>query len=301
MKIAVLMSTYNGEKYLEEQIESILGQVGDFELDLWVRDDGSSDGTHQILRAYEKEKKLHWYTGENLKPAHSFLDLVKHCAGYDFYAFADQDDWWFPGKLQSGIRAISQAQGPAVSFANAMLVDGDLASLNKNVYSRQPSYDFFTLSCAGGVLGCTIVFNSALARLIQSRQTPASLVMHDFYVSQLCALFDGQICYDSRVQMKYRQHGNNVVGVSVGKLSALKKRFHSITTRRKVSVSQQARSLLECYPQTPNAEKRQWLEQLAAYSDTFLNRLKLACSRRTHYPSFNMSLSMRLAILLGNQ
>ena len=77
MRVAVLMSTYNGENYMKEQIESILNQRGNFELDLWVRDDGSTDATKKILMQYEIEKKLHWYEGRNLKPALSFMDLIK--------------------------------------------------------------------------------------------------------------------------------------------------------------------------------------------------------------------------------
>ena len=103
MRVAVLMSTYNGEKYIREQIDSILEQSGNFDLDLWVRDDGSKDSTQQILQEYAQQRKLHWYTGENLGAAHSFIDLVRKCKGYDYYAFADQDDYWMTNKIQMGV------------------------------------------------------------------------------------------------------------------------------------------------------------------------------------------------------
>ena len=77
MRVAVLMSTYNGEKYLQQQLDSILKQTGGFEVDIWVRDDGSTDNTHRILKEYEKNGKLRWYTGNNLGPALSFISLVK--------------------------------------------------------------------------------------------------------------------------------------------------------------------------------------------------------------------------------
>lgn len=96
MKAAVLMSTYNGARFIREQLDSILDQTGEFELDLWVRDDGSTDGTKDILNDYESRGLLRWYTGENLGPAQSFLDLVRRTLGYDWYAFADQDDFWMP-------------------------------------------------------------------------------------------------------------------------------------------------------------------------------------------------------------
>lgn len=108
MKAAVLMSTYNGARFIREQLDSILDQTGEFELDLWVRDDGSTDGTKDILNDYESRGLLRWYTGENLGPAQSFLDLVRRTLGYDWYAFADQDDFWMPEKLSWALETLEK-------------------------------------------------------------------------------------------------------------------------------------------------------------------------------------------------
>ena len=99
MRVAVLMSTYNGEKYLNEQIDSILSQSGNFELSLLVRDDGSTDETINILNKYQNLGKLKWYSGKNLGPGKSFIDLLYKTHGYDYYAFSDQDDVWMTGKI----------------------------------------------------------------------------------------------------------------------------------------------------------------------------------------------------------
>ena len=77
-KVLVLLSTYNGEKYLKEQIDSVLAQKNT-DVSILVRDDGSTDKTLEILEKYKKDGKLEWYTGKNLKPAKSFLNLVR-CA-----------------------------------------------------------------------------------------------------------------------------------------------------------------------------------------------------------------------------
>ena len=78
MKIVVLLSSYNGEKFIKEQIDSILNQdiTKEMELQLLVRDDGSKDGTHEILNEYQEKGMLTWYTGENLRPAKSFWELI---------------------------------------------------------------------------------------------------------------------------------------------------------------------------------------------------------------------------------
>ena len=141
MKLAVLMSTYNGSKYLRQQLESILNQVCDCEIDIWVRDDGSSDDTLKILREYAAFGRLRWYTGENLKPARSFLDLVKHCPGYDYYAFSDQDDVWYPNKLRDGIDRIKNQCGPAMSFA----INSKRFATMPNIPEKVP-YLFLTVS-----------------------------------------------------------------------------------------------------------------------------------------------------------
>lgn len=301
MKIAILMSSYNGEKYIRQQIDSILSQSGAFQPELWVRDDGSTDGTRDILEDYAVQGKLRWYTGDNLKPAHSFLDLLKHCPGYDYYAFADQDDVWQADKLSSSIQALEAFAGPGLYFANAELADQDLNSMGRTVYRCSPALDFATLTCAGGILGCTMVFNRQLAQLIQNAPMPGPIVMHDFYVAVVCALFGGQIVYDPAARMSYRQHGKNVVGVSRSKTDAIRNRIRAVTQKAVVTVAEQAASVLTAFPETPDTAKRRWLEKLAASAHSFVPRVQISCSRKTHYVSLEKSLTLRLAILLGNR
>lgn len=299
MKIAVLMSTYNGAAYLQEQIDSIMAQKHDFQLDLWVRDDGSTDDTCSILQKYADAGKLNWYTGENKKPAHSFMDLVLHCPGYDYYAFADQDDFWHSDKLVAGIDRLKDLQAPALYCANALLVDQKLNSLGRCVYKQPPRLDLPTLSCAGDLLGCTMVFNRPLAQLLQSRPLPGAMVMHDFYIALVCLLAGGQILFDPEARMLYRQHGNNVVGASHSKLSALKNRLKSITRRPQVTVGQQAQTVLTQYPALGTPQQRSWLKKLT--DRRLFSRLSVACSGKTRYINKNKSLTLRLAYLLGNR
>lgn len=301
MTVAVLMSTYNGENYIKEQIASILAQKGDFSLELWVRDDGSQDTTPQILQEYQTRGELRWYTGENLKPAHSFLDLLHHCPGYDFYAFADQDDVWHEDKLQKAICAIQNEDGPALSFANARLVDGALSFLGRNVYTRKPQTDFYSLVCSGGILGCTVCLNAKLAQLIQNAPVPASMIMHDAFVATVCAMHDGLIAFDPEAHMDYRQHGNNVVGSKWTKLDALKDRINTIRTAKPVSIADQAASLLVCYPHLTDPDKKAFLQQVAHYRDSRWRAMGLSVSRKPRYNGKNMAVTARLAILLRNR
>lgn len=301
VKIAVLMSTYNGEKYLREQLDSILNQVGDFELDLYVRDDGSDDGTIGILEKYKEENKLQWYSGANLKPARSFIDLLCKCKKYAYYAFADQDDYWYQDKIQRGINRLCQQKGPALYCSNAELVDKDLKSLGRNVYKTRPRTDFATIMCAGGLLGCTMFFNDELAEIIKINKKNSEMILHDFYMAAVCASIGGNISYDSNPTMKYRQHEKNVVGVSYGFLGTVMGRVKDILTKEPVSIAAQAEGILKDYKKYITINRQKWLEQITHYNDNALNRLKLACSVKTKYINTNLSLKLRLSILFGNR
>lgn len=301
MKLAILMSTYNGEKFLHQQIESILNQTCDCEVDLWVRDDGSTDGTQDILKAYADAGKLRWYTGPNLKPAKSFLDLLKHCSGYDFYAFADQDDYWYPDKLSRGMEKIKSCSGPAMSFANARLVDAQLQPVGRNVYRVPPYTDFYSITCNGGILGCTIVFNKKLAQLIQEKPIPKDVVMHDYYLGIVCTLHDGEVIYDSSACMDYRQHGSNVVGTSWKKIDALKNRVGILTVKNSNTIDKMAEAICRNYEAVPDMKKLQWLKRVSYYRKSVFHATGLALDRKPSYNSINMGITLRLAILLRNR
>lgn len=301
IKIAVLMSTFNGEKYIAEQIDSILNQKGDFLIDIYVRDDGSKDDTKNILDRYEKEKKISWYTGKNLKPAKSFYDLLLHCTGYDYYAFSDQDDFWKEDKIQNGIsRLMSLDEIPALYCSNAELVDDKLKSMGRNVYRSAPKTDFETVVCAGGLLGCTMILNAKLVDMITTVKEYPKMVLHDFYVAALCVSIGGKIVYDENPTMKYRQHNNNVVGVSHGFIKTIKGRLQDIMYREPIGIAGQANSILDNYMEYLE-ERKKWLYVVANYRDGIINRLRLACSNRTCYINKNISVKLRLSILLGNR
>ena len=103
------MSTYNGEKYIDEQIDSVLAQKN-VRVDLLIRDDGSKDETVRIIKRYcEKFDNIKFYEGPNLKPARSFLNLIETAElNYDYYAFCDQDDVWHEDKLYQAIEKIGK-------------------------------------------------------------------------------------------------------------------------------------------------------------------------------------------------
>lgn len=295
------MSSYNGESFIREQINSILAQKGEFQLDLWVRDDGSNDRTRQILGEYADAGMLRWYTGENLRPARSFMDLMCCCNHYDYYAFADQDDYWMPDKINSGIQMLRKTSGPALYCANAELVDSSLQSLGRNVYRNSPKTDFKTLTCAGGLLGCTMVFNDKLRDIVCTGKIPDNIVMHDFYIALICTAINGKILFDPKPHMKYRQHGNNVIGVPRNCLETVRSRIHDILHKETVGISVQAETVLKNFAAVISDENKAWLQLVSEYRQSVFRRINLAHSGQMKFVSMNMGMKIRLSILLGNR
>lgn len=300
-KIVVLMSSYNGEKYIEEQIHSIFKQEGKYEIELIIRDDGSQDETVNIIK-----KLAHIYDiklirdGKNMGPAYSFMELLKESPIADYYAFVDQDDIWYECKLNTLINEMSINQIPKLCFSNATLIDDNNGEIGM-VYKAIPSVDLLSVACGGGILGCTIMFNYALASYFIDREIPEKIIMHDMYVSIVCKAIGGEIAYINCPTVKYRQHHSNVVGVDYKLLKKIKDRLLYPFESQNISIADQAANILKIYnKEIPETEKKE-LKLIAEYRHSFFERMKLVFTKRTKYLSKSIAYRNRMAILFGNK
>ncbi len=215
-QVAVVMSTYNGEKYIREQINSILTQE-DVDIHLFIRDDGSKDSTLSIIKEFDmKYANIHlMLDGQNLGPAVSFMHLLYQINGYDYYAFADQDDIWKKRKMITGIQRIQSKDEPALYCSNQILyIDGKETGYR---FESAPPTDYLSTLFANKISGCTMLFNDKLFRILVNEQKRVSdeilrLRMHDTWVMLVADLM-GTIVYDNESYIDYRIHSNNTVGV----------------------------------------------------------------------------------------
>lgn len=222
------MSTYNGEKYLHEQIDSVLEQK-EVNARLIVRDDGSTDNTINILNEYRDKGLLQYYTGENLGPQRSFMHLLQHAPESDYYAFADQDDVWLPEKLSIAIQSIKDANKPALYYSQTQLTDAELDTIPsviihpKNTFGESLIYKF--------IGGCTMVMNHRL-RLAIGEFMPDEMPMHDIWIYSIALGIDAFVVFDPTPHILYRQHRDNTVGLGQGFIYEWKKRFVRFFTQK---------------------------------------------------------------------
>lgn len=311
MKVVVLMSSYNGEKYIEQQIESILcqkrmyetvdGYAGHFDLEIFIRDDGSVDKTLDILEKYKRNEKLEYYSGDNMGSAKSFFEMMWKAPKADYYAFADQDDYWLDSKLSRAISILEHTDQckPKVYGSNAELVDEKLNHMGVCFYPKRFDPEFKLVSCSCGMLGCTMVFNDILMELIKSHAKPANAIMHDYYVTLLCCAVNGTVIFDDSSKILYRQHGRNVCGASSSVSKKIKNHIYNIMMKPKNSISDQAQEIAEEFADILPESNKKWLLRVGACKKSLLMRIMLAFSTEYHFYSLKRAIPMRLRILIG--
>lgn len=296
-KVLVLMSTYNGEKYLSEQLQSLYQQKG-VQVDILVRDDGSTDMTQQILQKEQEAGRLTWYTGENLGPAMSFMNLLQKAPSYKYYAFCDQDDVWLEDKLKIAIEWLEQQdmQQPVLYYGNTRVVDAQLQPLQISV-KEEKMMTFESMLINSNCTGCTMVFNDILRRLVVEK-TPTFISMHDAWIHKICVTMGGILYYDDDVHILYRQHGNNAVGIQQSKMKIIKRRFKSLTSKE-CERSKMIAELLRCYGDKMSDEQRSLAEEVSDYRLSFANKVRLLRDTRIRTGYLYRDVMFRLAVLAG--
>ena len=207
--VTVIMSTYNGEPYIREQIDSILAQTWP-DLTLYIRDDGSTDGTWEILKSYASGsrpgRRIICRRGKNRGFAPSFLKGLHDCPQADYYAWADQDDIWLPGKIERAIQRLNKADNvdcPVLYFSDYDDYDEKMRFLCRGlVHTQGPSFANSLVDCI--TLGFNSVFNHRARQMILEK-LPRRACGHDWWTYMVCAAF-GQVIYDrGYVSAKYRR------------------------------------------------------------------------------------------------
>ena len=297
MPLHVLLSTYNGEKYLQEQIESILKQE-DVEISLLIRDDGSCDNTIKIIENLKKKNfNITYYSGNNLGPAKSFMDLVnKSGDNFDYYAFSDQDDVWRPKKIISAINKLKQTNKPSLYMSALEIVDENLNFIETK--QADGNFSFEGEMIKNFATGCTQVFNKDLMKIIKSYM-PNYIIMHDSWITRVCYAIGGDIIIDSNSNILYRQHQGNVLGYQDEGFQKLKRQFKIAFLNKVCMRVNIAKELKNGYENLLTSNAREVIDSLISYPHDKKAKKWLLKNKnfRTKDPKINRK--MKLSIYLN--
>ena len=230
--VAILMATYQGEKYLEEQLDSIAKQTYS-NWRLYVSDDGSSDKTMHILNSFKSRfrgKISVSQTQKNLGFAKNFMSLILDTSiKADYYAVSDQDDIWLPEKIERAVTRLTNPKNdivPSLYFARTRLADDSGKAIGQSpLFTIAPSFSNALVQSLAG--GNTCFFNHAAKNLLLSTTLKNSLIVsHDWWLYLIVSGCGGSVVYDAIPSILYRQHDNNLVGRNnsfIGKVNRVRR------------------------------------------------------------------------------
>lgn len=233
--IAILMSTYNGEKYLAQQIDSIRKQSYK-NWCLMIRDDGSSDDTVKIIEKYQSEDNRIEFLNQgairNVGVVRSFFELLRETEA-EFYMFSDQDDYWLPNKVELALQEILKLDNsqPNCVYTNLQIVDKDLNG--KELLLKRNWQSFTNVLFTNNIYGCTMMINNSLKKMVNFKQIDYQRIyMHDWWLALIAAEF-GNLRFIDQATILYRQHGTNQVGATNKSISSLLRRAFNHERDRK--------------------------------------------------------------------
>ena len=299
--INVLMSCYNGGKFIEEQIESILKQKTERNIVVYIRDDGSKDNTIHILKKYEAAENIHVRYGENVGVMKSFFELLEQCEAADYYAFADQDDIWDENKLERAMNQIGKSDSPVLYCADFYNWDYHTGTITPCRHLSEPFSIVKTIVNGDSSFGFTQVLNPAMRRLaLRYMKTKPELTQfsHDMWCHLLSLCF-GELIYDKSCVAHYRRYGNNV---STQELQGGNRLSHRLWQIRQFLFGSNGKLFREDIRKFLEIYKTDMTDEQLKVFDLFLNdksRLKKVFWKERIRRSLTDEIAMRVLFLLG--
>lgn len=297
-EIAIAMSVFNGEKYIVDQIESILSQRG-VVVRLYIRDDGSTDSTYALIEGgYSGDDRVKFYQGENMGACQSFLDVIFHYDAikeYEYLGFSDADDVWVSSKLQRSVDALEIMKNGAAGVVTKLdIVDENLDFIS--VSKTPPRGLNFENSLIETVAsGASILLNKSASKILMEYR-PKKAVMHDAWVYMLVSAF-GEWSYLDFPSIKYRQHGGNVFGAGHSLAEKLKARM--LRVNRRSPYYAQACEFKKVFGERLSKQKLQSISRYCSYRENYFARIRYAVYPSVSFQTMKANMFFRFLVLLG--
>ncbi len=298
--VEVLLPTYNGAKFLLAMLKSISAQSYPNVL-LTVRDDGSSDETHKLLLQYaDCHPNMRVMQGERLGAMGSFFYLLQHAASdTEYFAFCDQDDVWLPDKVERAVAAIREhrADVPVLYCSRIECVDEELRHLG---YLKVPRRIGFANALVENIAaGCTMVLNRRARNLICER-LPLNAPFHDWWCYLAISAL-GEVIYDPRPAIKYRQHANNHTGATASAWELFRLRRARFLQHQEGArlMSDQAVEFKRCFGGLLSARDKEILDRFLSVRGSITERISYSAAMDVWRQSRLDTALLRALILMG--
>lgn len=281
-KIQVLLSTYNGARYLPEQLDSITQQTIFNQVSVLIRDDGSSDTTADILHEYSERFGFEVIYGDRLGVTESMWELLRRSDNTsDYFAFCDQDDVWLPHKLEAACKALDgrETNIPLLYASKSRIVDEALNYLGSSTGVRR-GVSYYNAMVQNVTPGHTQVFNRALRDSLMEKGSDGIHVI-DWWL-YLVASGIGKVIFNEEETVLHRQHGKNAVGFETTVIKKILRRMRFVRSGKGNAISLQIKAFYRRYADLIPEEYRAETESYLSNLNSFFNRFRYISSCRVY-------------------
>ena len=278
-KIAVLLASYNGERYILQQIESILNQDVENPIHLFIRDDGSTDNTVSIIKEVAKrEGRITLVESENIGGVASFFALLKMAHDlpdeYEYFSLSDQDDVWDLDKLRIAVELLDaiDPQIPTLYGSSTRPVNQDLEPIEYKKKGFKP-FDFYNTIIQIKIPGHTHVMNRSLLNIVYNAD-PSRIYGHDAFIVN-AANICGKLIFDDGAHVSYRQHSGNQLGSSKnGRIKWIENRIGRVKKGGGIQYARQIEYIVSCFGEHLTNEQRKEINSFLESRQSVWKRIK---------------------------
>ena len=299
-KVQILLSTYNGEKYLREQLDSFAEQTVFQNISVLIRDDGSTDGTVTILQEYEKKYGFCVEYGFNIGTTRSYLWLLEHSDdSCDFFAFSDQDDVWLPEKIEKEAAEMQRMDStrPRLVSTHSEIVNKNLSHQGSSIPIKK-GVSFFNAMVQNVCPGHTQLLDRKLRDAVRKTAEPSAVLVVDWWV-YLIASGLGTVEALPEVTVLHRQHGNNTIGYATSPVFQFVTRLRRLHGKTAAAMTRQLKAFYRCYGCQIADDYRAELESFLNSLPSLRHRLHYVVSAKIFRQSAMDTMAVKILYVLG--